>query len=272
MSFILDVGHVRRAQTAIGETVAERVLAIAARPGNPLRAEVRRYDGGAVATRAPTFGEHQFNRGYGFCDDHLEAAKDVTRWYADAGVAGAFEVAPGVENGRLMQLLHASDYRHTAFHAAYAGPPGLPRPIPAPGVEVRQVSSEEELEAFSDAYHAGWGHTGFRVPMNPWLGIPGWRLYLGLCDGAPAGAAILRLSGPDAYLADSAVAPGFRRRGVHQALLDRRCADAAAAGATAIFSGAEFLSGSSRNMQRMGLGLLYTKAIWTAGAPVAPGD
>jgi ribosomal protein S18 acetylase RimI-like enzyme len=77
-----------------------------------------------------------------------------------------------------------------------------------------------------------------------------------------AGAAILYVAGGDAYLADSAVDPAFRRRGVHRALLDARCTDAAAAGAQTIFSGADYLSASARNMQRKGLSLLYTKAIW----------
>ena len=64
-------------------------------------------------------------------------------------------------------------------------------------------------------------------------------------------------------LADGAVDPAFRRWGVHRALLDRRCADAAEAGAEVVFSGADYLGASSRNMIRKGLGVLYTKAIWT---------
>jgi hypothetical protein len=55
---------------------------------------------------------------------------------------------------------------------------------------------------------------------------------------------------------------------VHRALLDRRCADAAAAGAGVVFSGADYLSASSRNMVRKGLAVLYTKAIWRAPRPL----
>lgn len=257
-----DVDLVRRCQAISGGTTATRLEIVAARPGNPLGAGVRRY-GEALATRAPPFGEHLFNRAFGFTDQALDAAAEVADWYAEGGVRGAFEIVPGLPTGALTEMLAARGYRHTGFHANFAGYADLPQQ-PSPGVEVRRLTDETDLEAFSDAYHLGWNTTQFRVPMKPWLAAPGWSLYLGLCDGEPAGAALLSMAGGDAYLADSAVDPKWRHRGVHRALLDRRCADAAAAGATVVFSGADYLSASCRNMLRKGLGLLFTKAIWTA--------
>jgi len=264
-----DLDTVRRAQALFGGYAATRVEIVAARPGNTLGAGVRRF-GEAVALRAPPFGEHNFNRAYGFTDEALDAAREVVGWYAEADVAGAFEIAPGPPSARLMPLLHEHGYRHTGFHAAFAGPAELPQ-VAAPGVQVIRLEDETHLADFSDVYHLGWNATRFRVPVEPWLTAPGWSLYLGLCDGAPAGAAILYLANGDAYLADSAVDPNFRRRGVHRALLDRRCADAASAGAKVIFSGADYLSASARNMLRKGLGLMFTKAIWTRRQPNAAG-
>ena len=259
---IPDADLVRRCQAICGRATATRLEIVAARPGNPLGAAVRCY-GEAVATRAPPFGEHLFNRAFGFTDDALDAAAEVIDWYAEAGVRGAFEIVPGLATGALTAMLHQRGYRHTGFHANFAGHADLPQQ-PSPGVEVRRLEGETDLEAFSDAYHLGWNATQSRVPVKPWLTAPGWSLYLGLCDGEPAGAAILSLANADAYLQDSAVDPKWRRRGVHRALLDRRCADAAAAGAQVVFSGADYLSASCRNMLRKGLGLLFTKAVWTA--------
>ena len=102
-------------------------------------------------------------------------------------------------------------------------------------------------------------------PDGASLTAPGWSLYLARLNGEPAGAAILYVVGEDGYLADGAVDPAFRRHRVHRALLDRRCADAQAAGASRIFSGCDFLSASYRNQLRKGLLLLYTEAIWTSG-------
>jgi len=267
---IPDLDLVRRCQAIIGACVATRVQIIADRPGDPLGAGVRRFEGGAVAVRCPAFGENLFNRGFGFCDDTLDAAREVVDWYAESDVEGAFEIAPGPASDRLLEFLASRGYRHTGFHGAFAGHADLPA-APSPGVEVRPVASDDDLAAFTDAYHLGWNRTEFRVPTRPWLTAPGWSLYLGLADGAPAGAAILYQAGGDAYLADGAVDPAFRNRGVHRALLDRRCADAAAAGAHVVFSGADYLNGSCRNMIRKGLGLLHTKAIWTRRQPNAAG-
>lgn len=262
--FIPDMSTVRRAQEIIGAYRAMRVQIVADRPGNPLRAEVRRIEGG-IATCAPPFGEHPFNRASGFSDNNLTAAKAVADWYAQAGVRGAFEIVPGAPCDQLMTFLQAGGYGHTSFHTTLAGPAKHQR-VDLPGVEVRPVVSDADLEAFSDAYHLGWGDNGPRVPMEAWRDAAGWRLYLGLFDGAPAGAAVLFQQDGDAYLADSAVDPRHRRRGVHRALLDRRCADAAADGAEWVFAGADYLSTSCRNMIRQGLLVLHTKAIWTAGA------
>jgi ribosomal protein S18 acetylase RimI-like enzyme len=268
---IPDLDLVRGCQAIIGSCVATRVQIIAERPGNPMGAGVRRL-GGTIAVRCSAFGEHMFNRGFGFADDGLEAAREAIAWYAEQNVPAAFEIAPGLPNDALLELLHAHGYRQTGFHCAFAGW-SVALAAPSPGVEVRRVETDADLTAFTDAYHLGWNHTEFRVPTRPWLEAPGWSLYLGLCDGTPAGAAILHLANGDAYLADGAVDPAFRNRGVHRALLDRRCADAAAAGAKVVFSGADYLGGSSRNMIRKGLGVLYTKAIWTlsrrAGDPLS---
>lgn len=259
--FLPDATTVRRAQGVIADYRAGRVQIIADRPGNPLGAEIRRF-GRALATRVPPFGKHPFNSALGFSDEMLEAARRVVDWYQAAAVPGAFEITPGLPTEQLLALLHARGYRHASFHATLAGRVPPPRPD-TPGVEVRRVSSDADLRLFSEAYHLGWGQTDFTVPVQPWRDAPGWRLYLALCAGEPAGAAILYLADGEAYLADSAVDPRFRRRGVHRALLDRRCRDAALAGSELIFAGADYLSASYRNMLRTGLGLLHTKAIWT---------
>jgi GNAT superfamily N-acetyltransferase len=267
-TFIPDLDDVRRAQAVIGAYTRTRLEIIAARPGNPLGAEFRQV-GAAVALRAPGFPGGSFNRAYGFSDEQIEQIPALIAWYA-AGAGGCFELAPGRPIAEAARLLAAAGYVQTGFHATFAGLAELAN-APSPGVEVRRVESDDDLKAFADIYHLGWAISSFRVPVAPWLTAPGWSLYLAHCDGAPAGMAIVYLSGDDAYLADSAVDPRFRRRGVHRALLDRRCDDARAAGATRIFSGADFLSASCRNMQRKGLVLLYTEAILTGPQPKAAG-
>ena len=179
---------------------------------------------------------------------------------------GAFEIAPGPLSGALMALLHARGYRQTRFHAAFAGPAELPQQ-PSAGVEVRRVEERQRPGGLLGRLSPGLEQ--HRVPGADEALADRARLVAlpRPLRWPPAGAALLCLADGDAYLADSAVDPKWRRRGVHRALLDRRCADAAAAGAQVVFSGADYLSASHLNMLRKGLSLLFTKAIWTAGAP-----
>ena len=65
------------------------------------------------------------------------------------------------------------------------------------------------------------------------------------------------------YFADAATHPDFRSRGLQGALLRHRASVAAQAGAGLIYSQAAFGSTSHRNMQRVGLRVLHSRAIWT---------
>ena len=124
------------------------------------------------------------------------------------------------------------------------------------------------MEAFLAAYVAGWGiaeafRDQFKQNVRPWLGQPGWSLYLARADGRPAAAAILFIHDGVGYFADCATDPAFRGRGLHAALLRRRLLDASVAGVDLVCSGADFLSTSHRNMERAGMRLLFLRSIWT---------
>jgi GNAT superfamily N-acetyltransferase len=261
-TFIPELDDVRRAQAIVGGYTRSRQAIIAARPGNPMGAESRAFEG-AVALRTPGFPGSVFNRAYGFSDALIDEVPGVVEWFK-AGVGGVFELAPGQPIAKTARLLAEAGYAQSGFHSTMVGPVVLPEEA-AEGVDVVRLEGAADLEAFSDVYHRGWGHTR-RIPTAPWLTAPGWSLYLARLNGEPAGAAILYVVGEDAYLADGAVDPAFRRHGVHRALLDRRCADAKAAGASRIFSGCDFLSASYRNQLSKGLVLLYTEALWASAA------
>src|SRR5271155_2560015 len=109
VAFIPNAGVVRRAERIIAEYTRSRVEIIAARPGNPRDAQTRRY-GEAIALRVPPFGEHFFNRAYGFSDESLDDARDAISWYADRDVPAVFEIVPGLPSGELMTLLARHAY------------------------------------------------------------------------------------------------------------------------------------------------------------------
>jgi hypothetical protein len=245
----------------------DRLAVIAGAPGNPFGVEIRDY-GRGTAFQARAMPSPNFNRAVGFTDETLDGARQVMDWFKATG--SRFDIAPGLETRRLRDLLAGRGYMQAEFHATLVAGPKLPEATPS-AVDVRRVQSAEDLEHFLDVYLAGWGMPeviwhGAKANMRGWRDRDGWTLYLGEYRGQPAGAAVLFVADGVAYLADAATAPEFRDHGVHRALLDRRCADAAQLGVQHIFSQAAYLSTSYRNMIGKGLGLLYNQVIWRPAA------
>lgn len=222
--------------------------------------------GDVVALSARYLGAAVFNRVVGLTDARVEALPELIAWYAQREIRPTFEIVPGMPCTDVMTALAAAGYRHSGFNAMLYGrarPTLLP---PAPGVSVEPVD-QSNYEMFLDAYAAGRqipDPAAFKRDRQ-WLGRPGWSLYLGRYQGHAAGAAILYMDAATGYCADCAVDPAFRSRGVHLALLQRRCEDAARAGADLLCAEADYLSTSYHNMLRAGLVLMYTKACWTGG-------
>jgi GNAT superfamily N-acetyltransferase len=240
-------------------------------PGNPIGIAYRRIGDRATALIARHLPSPSFNRVVGLRAGAERHLAEADAWYREAGALARFEMIPGHFDAALGRELARLGYCHSGFHAALTCPPGL---APADGeqVHIEAVTTAAQMEDFLRAYVAGWSlpatdHERFKANVGSWLGQPGWSLYLARQDGQPAAAATLYIHGTVAYLADACTDPAFRRRGLHTALLHRRVADARRAGADLVFSGAEFLSGSYRDMQRIGMQLLFVRAIWTPLRP-----
>jgi len=254
---------VLRALRAEGLYTQSRLALLEQLPANPVGVEQRRL-GEAFAFSARHLPIDSFNRVVGLTDDHADAVPELIRWFEDRSIQGRFEVVPGVDSPAVTKTLAHHGYSPSRFHALLYGE-ARPAPAPAADITVEGVDAAT-LETFLDTYAAGWGipePEGFKRNVRGWLGRPGWTLYLGRYRNEAAGEAILFMDGATGYCADSSVNPAYRGRGVHQALLRRRIADAAASGADLICAEADFLSTSHRNMIRAGLSLLTIKSAWT---------
>jgi hypothetical protein len=98
----------------------------------------------------------------------------------------------------------------------------------------------------------GYRRVAFAIAlMARYLPSPGFNSVVGLRKGEA-----------EHIQADSATTPCFRNRGLHAALLHQRIRDAQLAGADCVCGGATFLSQSHRNMERVGMRLLFLRAIW----------
>jgi GNAT superfamily N-acetyltransferase len=235
-------------------------------PGNPVGIAYRKV-GDATALSALNLPSSSFNSVVGLRAGQASEIESLVQWYRARGQAARFEIAAGDYDPSLGRELVRLGFFQSGFHTALIGEcePDIQAPI---GISVEPVMTTADMEDFLTAYVAGWGipdanREQFKANVRPWLGEPGWSLYLARVDERPAATAILFIHEDVAYLADVATDPAFRTRGLHLALLARRLQDARASGADFVCSGANFLSTSHRNMERVGMRVLFLRAAWT---------
>ena len=260
----LDLIH-RVTEAALAYTIA-RMRVIEGIPGNPIGVRFRRLDHG-MALMAQDLPSASFNSVVGLRRGQADCIQPLVEWYREHGVAGGFEISSGDNDPAFARELTRLGFVQSAFHAALIGEPDLDVSSQSDAA-VELVTSPEQMEAFLAAYVEGWAipaaaREEFKRNVRPWLGQPGWFLYLARGDGRAAATAILFIREGVGYFADSATDPAFRNRGLHLALLRRRAKDARAAGVDFVCAGADFLSTSHRNMERAGMRLLFLRSCWT---------
>jgi len=262
----LDLIH-RSIEVDIAYTIS-RLQVLERLPNNPIGIAYRRIDGRIAALMARHIPTPSFNRVIGLRAGDAAHIAPLAAWYREHAAAARFEIVPGDDDPALGRELARHGFFHSGFHAALACRKEDPIASP-PAADVERVATAATMEDFLAAYVAGWGFPAdqlahFKANVRPWLHQPGWSLYLARVDGRPAATATLFVDGNTAYCADATTDPAFRRRGLHAALLHRRIADARAAGADLVTSGAAFLSDSFRNMERIGMRLMFMRAVWSA--------
>lgn len=87
-----------------------------------------------------------------------------------------------------------------------------------------------------------------------------WTFYLASLENQPAGIGVLFMKDSVAMLA--AALPQSRNQGIHHALIHKRIDQAQSLHSKLIVGQARFGSVSQNNMEREGLKIAYTKAIW----------
>jgi ribosomal protein S18 acetylase RimI-like enzyme len=225
-------------------------------------ADVERF-GGAVAVVDPSRPEVDFvNRVYGIWPDDADHVPELAARYREHGVRGWLELAPCERFEQLANALTAVGAGQIGYHTVLHGA-ASERPLPG----VVEIESAPDPQVFADVLLRGHGvpegaRVRDRASVARWGELETWRLDLARIDGEPAGAALLSLEDDIGYLANASTLPEYRRRGVQTVLIARRIEDAAAAGCDTVCSGAAFGSSSQRNLQRAGLQVAYTKAVW----------
>lgn len=267
---VTDALLAQRVEQAEANDWAAFVDALGRLPGNPYRAEVRRF-GDVVAVAVPGMHLRRLpNRILMAGPGDDEQLDEVIAFLRDKGVAPIrIDVSPFAQNASLLRGLAERGFRHTGFQVAlYGAPDQIGRRTPPGAVEVRSAETEEDI-----AWLAWLNPLVFELSGPTWerwmademqttARHPQWRSYVAYIDGQRAAGAQVRIDGGTGSLWMAGTLPQFRGRGAQSALIARRAADALAAGCDLLVTQTDVGTISQCNMERAGFRIAYTKAIY----------
>lgn len=236
--------------------------------GNPLQIEIKRYGNVNVflIRRWPNFWYG--NKVLGLEPSSETYLDEIINLFARNSLNFRFEIMPGNLNSSLASRFHKLGFCQMDFNAAVYGQPSLAvKTSPNEQIKVREVQPNE-IDIFLDLYQDGFGLPRLspdeRGAVLAWLQRAKSSLYLCIAhvDDAPAGAGILYTENGMGLLADATTLPDFRGTGCHTALIHHRIAQAEKRKCDLLTSFVEFGSTSHLNLERAGLRVAYTKAMW----------
>lgn len=256
----IDIDYLR---TRVGE--------LAQVEGNPHGAAVRHIEEGS-AFLVEELPNPLFNHVMGLTASTAGVLPDLAGWYAGYGKPLRVDVTPSQGSPDLFSALTGSGLSQVGFYAGlYAEDP-----FTAPTVQDQTVHVEVcEPDEFTQNYVAGFGFPSSNQPamtmsMLVMAGRQDTQFYRARIGTRTVGVGLLFLCDQVGYLATATTLADFRGRGVQGALIRHRIKAAADAGCDLVVGHTAAGSASQRTMERAGLRLAYTKAIWRTPAVAGP--
>ena len=183
----------------------------------------------------------------------------VQAFYDARECDAVLELCP-LADASLLAVTQASGYRIVQFENLLVA--SLAAAPPEPGIKsIRRIGEDE---------HGSWAHLMARAFFSrdevtaeeAAIGVSIARLggsYIAEADGLPVATGAMWIHDEIAFLMCDGTLPGFRGRGLQQALIQRRLIDAMAAGARHAMASTLVNSGSQANYVRQGFRVVYTK-------------
>lgn len=243
-----------------------RIRSIAERNGNPEGVEIKKF-GNATAFYIKTMPWGLFNSVKGFSDEDLGKVQEIIDFYRDRDRVFQFDLNPGAASPQLCRHLAENGMFQQSFHSVLYGLPSEDVPELPPNITIRQIENQDDFDIYAGIHCVGSGmdiaHKHHFVNNNiGLLNRPGWKLYLANWKDAPAAVAVMHVTGDIASFTLAATVPEFRRNGLHTALLKWRLHEAYKAGCELVVAQAGFGSSSQNNMERAGMRIAWTRAVW----------
>lgn len=235
---------------------------------NPLHITIKQY-GNAIAFMIKTWPDFWYgNKVLGIEPSSVIYLEEIVDLFSQHNLNFRFEIMPGNMNSSLASKLHKLEFCQMGFNTAVYGQPSLiVDASPNEQIKVREVQVDE-MDLFLDLYQDGFGlprlNAEERQAVLKWIDRA--KLNLCLCiaymDDLPAGVSILYMKDGIGLLADATTLLNFRGKGCHTAMIQHRILQAKKRRCDLLTSFVEFGSTSHLNLEKVGLRVAYTKALW----------
>ncbi|MCP1308771.1 GNAT family N-acetyltransferase [Paenibacillus tyrfis] len=243
-----------------------RIRSIGERSGNPEGVEIRKF-GSSTAFYIRTMPWGLFNSLKGFSQEDLGRLEEIIHFYRERDRAFQLDLNPGSASPTLCRHLAENGLFQESFHSVLYGLPREDLPELPPNIKIRQIDNQTDFDIYAGIHCVGSGmdlaHKHHFVNNNiGLLNRPGWKLFLAYWNDVPAAVAVMYVSGDIASFTLAATIPEFRQKGLQTALLNWRMHEAYKAGCELVAAQARFGSSSQNNMERIGMRMAWTRAVW----------
>lgn len=269
MSLVVNTELAKRLENSEMETLSSRLTEIQKIAGNPMGVEVQKF-GNATAFSVKNIPGPSFNTVKGLTEGDEKQIDKIIDFYKQKEIPVRFELTPAHASSELLTCLNKAGYYqhdfHTTLYAPLSNEVGTSYEWNEQEITIRKLK-RNEFDTYADIYTKGFQMPAFLksgVAQNNEIlyDIKNWTFYLASYEHEPAGIAALFIKDGIATLAAAATLPNKRNKGIQSALIKHRIYQASLQNCSLIVGQAKFGSISQNNMERAGLSIAYTKAIW----------
>jgi hypothetical protein len=265
MTLVLNGGLVEAIEQSEVDVLHSRLSAIKGINGNPMDVDIQKF-GNATAFSVKNIPGPSFNLVKGFRDGDEKVVSDIIDYYHGREIPVRFELTPAHASPALLTYLSEVGFYQNDFKTTlYAELSSEIKSID-PQITLRRLK-RNEFELYAEIYVKG-----FQMPEFLKDGIAqnnevlydndNWNFFLASINEEPAGIGVLFNGNGIATLAAAATVPDLRSKGVHTAFIQERINQAKLLNCTLVVGQAKFASVSQNNMERAGMKVAYTRAIW----------
>ena len=202
----------------------------------------------------------------GITDEDINQIDRILEFYKQKKIPVQYELTLAYASSNLMRYLTEMGFGQSDFHTTLYRETSKMSGHLKSAISIGRLE-KNEFDVFANIYAEGFNMPSFLkdgIAQNNKVLYDNkhWVFYLASVEDQTVGIGVVFIKDKLANLAAATTLPAMRNHGVHQALINKRIKQAFLMDCDLIVGQAKFGSISQNNMERCGMRIAYTKAIW----------